>query len=214
MRLARSLLILCLASIAWSACTNPAPEPTSTPDLHATITSQVQGQLAAIPTVTLHPTYTLNPTFTLTQAPTETPYPTPIMPSEGTWQGSHPNSMENASVASTFNGKPVGIHILAIFCKDDKTLSWYVSTSTNYTEGAVIPAWYSVDGAPPSPMAAYISGHSFSTSPENQKTIAQGMLKAKTTLSIGFGATQYTWKMNGTPGAANKWLSCVSAKSQ
>ena len=194
MRLARSLLILCLVSIAWSACTNPAPEPTPTPDPHATITSQVQGQLAAIPTVTL--------------------YPTPIMPSEGTWQGSHPNSMENASVASTFNGKPLGIHILAIFCKDDNTLSWYVSTSTNYTEGNIMPTWYSVDGAPPSPMAPYISGHSFSTSPENQKTIAQGMLKAKTTLSIGFGATQYTWKMNGTPGATNKWLSCVSAKSQ
>ena len=78
MRLLSSLLTLCLMSIVWSACTNPAPEPT--PDLHATITAQVQEQLAAIPTATPQPAYTPLPTFTpyptLTPAPTGTPYPT------------------------------------------------------------------------------------------------------------------------------------------
>ena len=84
MRLSLSLLILCLVAIAWSACTNPIPEPRPTPepapDLDATIASQIQKQLATIPTATLYPTYTPNPTFTpyptLTQAPTGTPYPT------------------------------------------------------------------------------------------------------------------------------------------
>ena len=78
MRLLFSLLVLCLMTIAFLACANPTPEPS--PNLQATITSQVQEQLAAIPTATPQPTYTPQPTFTpyptLTAAPTGTPYPT------------------------------------------------------------------------------------------------------------------------------------------
>ena len=79
MRLLFSLLVLCLMTIAFLACANPTPEPS--PNLQATITSQVQEQLAAIPTATPQPTYTPQPTFT--------PYPTPPAPtrSEPIWQG-------------------------------------------------------------------------------------------------------------------------------
>ena len=78
MRLLSTLLTLCLVSIAWGACTTPTLEPT--PDYSATITVQVQEQLASIPTAAPLPTYTLYPTFTpyptLTPPPTATPYPT------------------------------------------------------------------------------------------------------------------------------------------
>ena len=60
MRLLFSLLVLCLITIAFFACANPTPEPS--PNLQATITSQVQEQLAAIPTATPQPTYTPSPT--------------------------------------------------------------------------------------------------------------------------------------------------------
>ena len=78
MRLLSSLVILFLVSIAFGACTNSAPEPTL--DLSATITAQVQEELALIPTTTPLPTYTPHPTFTpyptQTPAPTTTAYPT------------------------------------------------------------------------------------------------------------------------------------------
>ena len=78
MRVLSPLLALTLTAAVFTACTNPAPEPT--PDLRSTITAQVQEQLAAIPTATQQPTYTPLPTFTpyptLTPSPTGTPYPT------------------------------------------------------------------------------------------------------------------------------------------
>ena len=72
-------LVASLLLLLTAACATSSPDPT--PDISATVSAEVQGQLAAIPTATPQPTHTPAPTTThyptYTPVPTTTPSPTP-----------------------------------------------------------------------------------------------------------------------------------------
>ena len=190
------------------------PLPTYTPPPTATPYPTATPSPTYTPLPTYSPLATLSPYPTATMRPTYTPHPTPLILPGRAWQRGHPGVMENASDSATHNGKPVGIETLVIFCRDDGTLSWYVSGTTSYLEDGEISGWYSVDGNSPSSIAGYTSDHLFLSFAENHGDIAQEMLKAKSTLAMGFGGNKRTWNMNRTADTARKWLPCLSVKSR
>ena len=78
------LLFSILPGISFLACNSASPDPT--PNIPATVTAQVQQQLAAMPAPARVPTQTPAPIMTPTPNPTHTPEPTTTEPPTATHQ--------------------------------------------------------------------------------------------------------------------------------